>query len=103
MNECWAGSPQDRPLLGDVEPRLAAILKRYRDAPAPNESSPRKNRFNSFPHVHVHTPQRNTPAPAREANCNALARAKPSLPARLSMVYHFPDARLADAHWAPEY
>ncbi|CAG0912535.1 unnamed protein product [Notodromas monacha] len=40
MNECWAGNPQDRPLLGEVEPRLTAILERFQTAPAPDETQP---------------------------------------------------------------
>lgn len=27
MQECWAGDPSKRPLLGDVEPRLLEIMQ----------------------------------------------------------------------------
>ncbi|XP_067127161.1 dual serine/threonine and tyrosine protein kinase-like [Centruroides vittatus] len=36
MEECWAGDPGQRPLLGDVEPRLTRIMERYMDKPAPS-------------------------------------------------------------------
>lgn len=29
MQECWAGDPAKRPLLGDVEPRLMRIMECY--------------------------------------------------------------------------
>lgn len=33
MDECWAGDPMDRPLLGDVELRLGAIVNHFRSHP----------------------------------------------------------------------
>lgn len=32
MEKCWAGDPSQRPLLGDVEPKLVAILDKYRSS-----------------------------------------------------------------------
>ena len=32
MEKCWAGDPSQRPLLGDVEPKLCAILEKYRSS-----------------------------------------------------------------------
>ena len=34
MERCWAGDPHQRPLLGEVEPKLVEILKRYKSAKA---------------------------------------------------------------------
>ena len=32
MERCWAGDPSQRPLLGEVEPKLVAILEKYKSA-----------------------------------------------------------------------
>ncbi|XP_022255085.1 dual serine/threonine and tyrosine protein kinase-like isoform X3 [Limulus polyphemus] len=38
MSECWAMDPKNRPLLGDVEPRLKVIMECYRTNPRFNEN-----------------------------------------------------------------
>ncbi|XP_076331710.1 dual serine/threonine and tyrosine protein kinase-like isoform X2 [Tachypleus tridentatus] len=40
MSECWATEPKNRPLLGEVEPRLKVIMESYRTNP---QSSGSKN------------------------------------------------------------
>ena len=35
MEQCWAGESSQRPLLGDVEPRLIAIHERFKNSKPP--------------------------------------------------------------------
>ncbi|XP_076332963.1 dual serine/threonine and tyrosine protein kinase-like isoform X2 [Tachypleus tridentatus] len=48
MEECWAGDPSKRPLLGNVEPRLVAVMQRYRSSP---KTCPRLKQEEVFHHL----------------------------------------------------
>lgn len=36
MEDCWNGDPSQRPLLGEVEPRLMDIIEYYEQNPLPS-------------------------------------------------------------------